>query len=141
MSDNQNKKNKHSLLEMNAIIASSQFFLKYLIVISRSQHMPPNFQNIGLLCGIGPQTRKSLLLRGGFRLKLILCLFSSERHFFHRNKMSLMRSVISNGNKFSEPKCVATLEEHSSYVHSVAFHPTAPLLATGSADETVKLWR
>ena len=26
-------------------------------------------------------------------------------------------------------------------VHSVAFHPTAPLLATGSGDCTVKLWR
>jgi len=38
-------------------------------------------------------------------------------------------------------KCVATLEGHSGYVYSVAFHPTAPLLATGSLDHTAKLWR
>ena len=35
---------------------------------------------------------------------------------------------------------MATLAGHSSYVLSVAFHPTAPLLATGSYDETVRLW-
>ena len=37
--------------------------------------------------------------------------------------------------------CVATLEGHSYFVRSVAFHPTAPVLATGSGDSTVKLWR
>jgi WD40 repeat protein len=36
---------------------------------------------------------------------------------------------------------VATLEGHSRPVRSVAFHPTAPLLATGSGDMTVRLWR
>ncbi len=36
--------------------------------------------------------------------------------------------------------CVATLEGHSDAVLSVAFHPTAPLLATGSYDKTAKLW-
>jgi WD40 repeat protein len=35
---------------------------------------------------------------------------------------------------------VATLAGHSDPVTSVAFHPTAPLLATGSWDNTVKLW-
>jgi WD40 repeat protein len=35
---------------------------------------------------------------------------------------------------------VATLEGHSNNVQSVAFHPTAPLLATGSFDNTVRLW-
>jgi WD40 repeat protein len=40
--------------------------------------------------------------------------------------------------------CVATLEGnkgHSNSVSSVAFHPTLPLLATGSHDNTAKLWR
>ena len=46
----------------------------------------------------------------------------------------------------SSATCVATLEGHgTSYpqtgVHSVAFHPTANLLATGSVDCTAKLWR
>jgi WD40 repeat protein len=37
--------------------------------------------------------------------------------------------------------CVATLVGHSGAVNSVAFHPTAPILATGSNDGTAKLWR
>jgi WD40 repeat protein len=42
---------------------------------------------------------------------------------------------------FEATTCVATLEGHSGGVLSVAFHPTAPLLATGSVDHTAKLWR
>ena len=38
-------------------------------------------------------------------------------------------------------ECVQTMEGHSSYVTSVAFHPKMPYLATGSLDHTVKLWR
>ena len=34
-----------------------------------------------------------------------------------------------------------TLDGHRDNVRSVAFHPTAPLLATGSSDNTAKLWR
>ena len=42
--------------------------------------------------------------------------------------------------------CISTLNEytsfgHSSYVRSLAFHPTEKILATGSDDNTVKLWR
>ena len=37
--------------------------------------------------------------------------------------------------------CIATLEGHTGIVNSVAFHPTKPFLATGSSDETVKLWQ
>ncbi len=48
----------------------------------------------------------------------------SRRHFFNN----------------SSATCVATLAGHVSFVSSVAFHPTASLLATGSADSTVKLW-
>jgi WD40 repeat protein len=36
---------------------------------------------------------------------------------------------------------VATLVRYSGYVSSLAFHPTAPLLATGCTESTVKLWR
>jgi WD40 repeat protein len=42
---------------------------------------------------------------------------------------------------FEVATCLATLEGHSNRVCSVAFHPTAPLLATGSDDKTAKLWR
>jgi WD40 repeat protein len=40
---------------------------------------------------------------------------------------------------FETATCVATLAGHSGY--AIAFHPTAPLLATGSSDYTAKLWR
>ena len=43
-------------------------------------------------------------------------------------------------SKKHPPALVATLEGHDSHVTSVAFHPTAPLLATGSSDRTVRLW-
>jgi WD40 repeat protein len=33
-----------------------------------------------------------------------------------------------------------SLHGHTKFVNSVAFHPTAPLLATGSDDNTVRLW-
>ena len=36
--------------------------------------------------------------------------------------------------------CIAYLDGHRNSVLSVAFHPTALMLATGSSDETVKLW-
>ena len=39
------------------------------------------------------------------------------------------------------PKVKSTLQGHSSLACSVAFHPSAPYLATGSNDKTVKLWR
>jgi WD40 repeat protein len=42
---------------------------------------------------------------------------------------------------FVDAACVDTLRGHSSTVFTVAFHPNAPILATGSADRTVKLWR
>jgi WD40 repeat protein len=37
--------------------------------------------------------------------------------------------------------CVATLRGHGSWVKSVAFHPTLPLLATGLDNRTTELWR
>jgi coatomer protein complex subunit alpha (xenin) len=36
---------------------------------------------------------------------------------------------------------VATLSGHSNTVLSAAFHPTEPLIVTGSDDGTAKLWR
>ena len=39
------------------------------------------------------------------------------------------------------PKVDSTLGGHSGIDFSVAFHPSAPYLATGSYDKTAKLWR
>ena len=43
-------------------------------------------------------------------------------------------------HKKSNIPLIASLEGHSGRILSVAFHLTAPLLATGSEDGTVKLW-
>ena len=51
------------------------------------------------------------------------------------------QSILSRQHYFQNVKCVATLAGHGDVVNCVAFHPTAPLLATCSTDETVKLWR
>ena len=40
----------------------------------------------------------------------------------------------------SSARCVANLAGHSDSIWSVAFHPSAPLLASGSNDNTVKIW-
>jgi WD40 repeat protein len=59
-----------------------------------------------------------------------------------RDALRLGTSALSRRHFFrnSSATCVATLAGHIDYVHSVAFHPTAPLLATGSLDKTVRLW-
>ena len=64
-------------------------------------------------------------------------------HFNGECAVKLGTSVLSCRHVFdnSSVTCVATLEGHIDTVTSVAFHPTAPLLATGSVDSTVKFWR
>ena len=59
-----------------------------------------------------------------------------------RDALRLGTSALSRRHFFrnSSATCVATLKGHSSGVLSVSFHPTAPLLATGSSDNTVRLW-
>lgn len=37
-------------------------------------------------------------------------------------------------------ECVHTFNEYSSYVNSVAFHPSGTFIAAGSTDSTVKIW-
>ena len=44
--------------------------------------------------------------------------------------------ILTRQHYFQDIKCVATLEGHRDSVLSVAFHPTAPLLATGTYDAT-----
>ena len=87
-----------------------------------------------------------LLITGGR-----LCAMLVQRLLFFNGKcvvhgygaLRLGTSVLSRRHFFrnSSATCVATLAGHSNSVRSVAFHPTAPLLATGSEDKTTKLWR
>ena len=59
-----------------------------------------------------------------------------------RDALRLGTSALSRRHFFrnSSATCVATVAGHSNCVYSLAFHPTAPLLATGSRDCTVRLW-
>ena len=59
-----------------------------------------------------------------------------------RDALRLGTSALSRRHFFrnSSATCVATLAGDSRGITSVAFHPTAPLLATGSDDCTVRLW-
>jgi WD40 repeat protein len=51
-------------------------------------------------------------------------------------------AILSRRHQFDdEATCVATVAGHSDYVFSVAFHATEPLLATGSWDNSAKVWR
>jgi len=57
----------------------------------------------------------------------------------------LWHLVYTSDGSISAATCVETLDSrkngHTDVVRSVAFHPTAPLLATGSNDHTAKLWK
>ena len=89
-----------------------------------------------------PENRLSLIAAGRLCVKVaqrLLC-FNGEcsvRYAFRLGTCILSRRHFL---RKSSATCVATLAGHSCYVTSVAFHPTAPLLATGSNDNTVRLW-
>ena len=79
----------------------------------------------GRLCAM--LARRLLCFNGECTVRYALRLGTSafsRRHFFRNSSATF----------------VATLAGHSNNVTSVAFHPTAPLLATGSEDNTVGLW-
>ena len=86
-----------------------------------------------------------LLLITGGRLCVMLArrLLCFNGECAVRDALRLGTSALSRRHFFrnSSATCVATLEGHSNCVTSVVFHPTAPLLATGSSDNTVRLWR
>ena len=65
-------------------------------------------------------------------------LFASSTQKRAENENTVRLWLLSSDN--SSATCVATLEGHSDSVRSIAFHPTASLLATGSNDRTVRLW-
>jgi len=58
-------------------------------------------------------------------------------------KRSKKNNKIKGGNPYIGELCreKSTLRGHSNGVTSVSFHPTEPILVTGSYDKTAKLWR
>ena len=99
------------------------------IFTGRSISLMPPLGNITL----NHQYRLSLLTKGSLSVVLASKLVVSR---------NLARCILSRLHvlpRISPPTCVATKQAHTS-VLSVAFHPTLPLLATGSSDTIVKLW-
>jgi WD40 repeat protein len=97
-----------------------------------------------LLMSIHPSQRLAVLCRGQLSARLVqkLIRFRSQRALKLVLKPALRVLAQHNfvGLKKSNATCVSTLQGHSQDVSSVAFHPSAPYLATGSGDNTAKLW-
>ena len=107
-------------------------------VSTRALHWPALLKIIGL------SQRLAVVCRGHLCVVLVLKLirFRSERAV--KRALKHATAVVSRrrfvGLKDSALTCVSTLQGHSDWVPSVAFHPSAPYLATGSLDSTAKLW-
>ena len=97
----------------------------------------------GFNYGIDMLDRLSLLKTGRLCTLLIQKLLCIENQLPIRNQFRLGTAISSRHNYFDkvEPECVASWEGHCGYVTSIAFHPTEPLILTGSSDNTAKLWR
>ena len=130
-----------------AFLYGFQPALKQLQAVLRSRH-GASFElsalnAMALRSRVCSQSR--LLLITGGRLSVIFArkLLRFKGECAVRYDPRLGASVLSRRHVFdnSSATCVATLKGHSNPVTSVAFHPTAPLLATGSWDEAVRLWR
>ena len=98
-----------------------------------------------LLTGIGPLQWLTVVCRSNLSMLLVkkLTRFRSECAVKCALKHAI--AVLSRrhfvGLKDRAATCVSTLRGHGySAVYSVAFHPSAPYLATGSWDSTAKLW-
>ena len=108
-------------------------------VCSRALHWPAPLVSICL-----PQ-RLAVVCRGHLSALLVqkLICFRSERAVKRALKHAI--AVLSRrhfvGLKDCSAMCASTLRGHSGGVFSVAFHASAPYLATGSDDNTVRLWR
>ena len=111
--------------------------------------LQPFFERKQLSLGLMPMkhsinSMKFFFVTGGMTWLLLKKLFCKikQNHRTHFHIMHIiMRRVTMMAPKLSKLTCSATLEGHSHSVWSVAFHPTAPLLATGSGDNTAKLWK
>ena len=137
------------LMDFNAFIWSSQFAEKQLEVIFQSRqaqsvrrHLETRNAFVNPMT-VSHQNRRLLIQYGGLTLCLMKGLFCFNGKCAVRYALRLGTSVLSRRHFFrnSSATCVSTLKGHRDYVLSLAFHPTAPLLATGSWDKTVRLWR
>ena len=98
-------------------------------------------QRLALVCRgrLGAMVVQKLIRFGGER-----AVTSVRRALKHASSVMLRKHFV--GLKDNGAACVLTLQGHSRYVvvdvsAHVAFHPSAPYLATCGSDDTAKLWR
>ena len=103
------------------------------VVSSRALHWH------AVLMSIGVSQRLAVLCRGRLSALLVQKLICSPSEPRHATAVVSRRHFVEL--KDSDATCVSTLQGHSGFIYSVAFHPSAPYLATGSWDDTAKLWR
>jgi hypothetical protein len=98
-----------------------------------------------LVMSIGVSQRLVVVCRGHLTALLVnrLIRFRSDRAVKRalKHAVAVLSRMQFVGLKNSAATCLSTLQGHKSGVWSVAFHPSAPYLATGSVDGTAKLWR
>ena len=136
-----------------ALLYGFQIALKQLEVVFSTRHsvsLEINALNAAFAIGsrVCHQNRQ-VLINGGRLCSILaqrLLCFDGHCAFYHPLALRPGTSVLSRRHFFNNSSAphvmnyVARLESHGYSVNSVAFHPTAPLLATGSDDNTVKLW-
>ena len=94
-----------------------------------------------LRLSIGFPQRLAIVCRSGLSallLKRLIISFGSK--YIVKHAIAVLSRKHFVGFKNREPSCVSTLRAHRGNVRSVAFHPSAPYIATGSDDDTAKLW-
>ena len=88
--------------------------------------------------------RLAVVCRGRLCAQLVHKLIRSRSERAVKRALKHATAVVSRmhfvGLKNGAATCVSTLQLDSFCVCSVAFHPSAPYLATGSWDKTAKLW-
>ena len=124
---------------------ASQIIADHFEVQARRRAVPTRGLHWAALCvSIGSPQRLAVVCRGHLSALLVqrLTHFRSERAV--KRALKHATAVLSRrhfvGLKDRAATCVSTLEGHIGSVYDVAFHPSAPYLATGSDDKTAKLW-
>jgi len=91
-----------------------------------------------VLISIDVSQRLAVVCRGRLSALLVQKLICSPSEAQHATAVVSRRHFV--GLKTSDATWVNTLRGHRNIVFSVAFHPSAPYLATGSWDNSSKLW-
>ena len=128
------------LIDIFASLAFSWLFERNqrLLQLIYTNRQPVMMQPLGNFT-LNHRYRLNLLGRSGLSVMLATRLMEESQI----NRFQLAKRIMSRTHKLPEislPTTAAPLKGHRYSVSSVAFHPTAPLLATGSDDNTARLW-